>query len=128
MNATPAKNVDTAEVVGHFINGQDVADDNRPLPVTNPATGQRLALFGPGQLLGQVAPLLGIPVISDVRMREDGVVLELGPRALERLLQPESGLSYRFVHAMVRALLGAQDRALRVRAREEQQRRLLARG
>jgi len=39
MNATPAKNVDTAEIVGHFINGADVADDNRPLPVTNPATG-----------------------------------------------------------------------------------------
>jgi malonate-semialdehyde dehydrogenase (acetylating)/methylmalonate-semialdehyde dehydrogenase len=27
-------------VTGHFINGADVADDNRPLPVTNPATGQ----------------------------------------------------------------------------------------
>ena len=40
MNATPAKNVDPATVVGHFINGQDVADDNRPLPVTNPATGE----------------------------------------------------------------------------------------
>ena len=40
MNARPAKNVDPAAVVGHFINGQDVADDNRPLPVTNPATGQ----------------------------------------------------------------------------------------
>jgi malonate-semialdehyde dehydrogenase (acetylating)/methylmalonate-semialdehyde dehydrogenase len=40
MNATPAKNVDAAAIVGHFINGQDVADDNRPLPVTNPATGQ----------------------------------------------------------------------------------------
>ncbi len=40
MNATPAKNVDAAAIVGHFINGKDVADDNRPLPVTNPATGQ----------------------------------------------------------------------------------------
>ena len=40
MNATPAKNVDAAAIVGHFINGRDVADDNRPLPVTNPATGQ----------------------------------------------------------------------------------------
>jgi len=39
MNATPAKNVDTAEIVGHFINGADVADHNRPLAVTNPATG-----------------------------------------------------------------------------------------
>jgi malonate-semialdehyde dehydrogenase (acetylating)/methylmalonate-semialdehyde dehydrogenase len=40
MNATPAKKLDTAAIVGHFINGIDVADDNRPLPVTNPATGQ----------------------------------------------------------------------------------------
>ena len=40
MNATPAENVDAAAIVGHFINGQDVADDNRPLPVTNPATGK----------------------------------------------------------------------------------------
>jgi malonate-semialdehyde dehydrogenase (acetylating)/methylmalonate-semialdehyde dehydrogenase len=39
MNATPAKTIDTAEIVGHFINGADVADDNRPMPVTNPATG-----------------------------------------------------------------------------------------
>ena len=40
MNARPAENVDTANIVGHFIAGRDVADDNRPLPVTNPATGQ----------------------------------------------------------------------------------------
>jgi malonate-semialdehyde dehydrogenase (acetylating)/methylmalonate-semialdehyde dehydrogenase len=40
MNARPAENVDAAKIVGHFINGADVADDNRPLPVTNPATGE----------------------------------------------------------------------------------------
>jgi len=40
MNATPASDIDTANVVGHFINGQDVTDDNRLLPITNPATGQ----------------------------------------------------------------------------------------
>ena len=40
MNATPAKNVAVAEVVGHFINNADVADDNRPAPVSNPATGE----------------------------------------------------------------------------------------
>jgi len=40
VNATPAKNIDTANIVGHFINGVDVADDNRPLAVTNPATGE----------------------------------------------------------------------------------------
>ena len=40
MNARPAQQVDSAEIVGHFINGALVADDNRPLPVTNPATGK----------------------------------------------------------------------------------------
>ena len=40
MIATPAANVDTAGIVGHFIGGKDIADDNRPLPVTNPATGE----------------------------------------------------------------------------------------
>ena len=40
MNATPAKSIDSANVVGHFINGEGVADDNRPTPVTNPATGE----------------------------------------------------------------------------------------
>jgi malonate-semialdehyde dehydrogenase (acetylating)/methylmalonate-semialdehyde dehydrogenase len=29
-----------SSVVGHFINGADVADDNRPQPVYNPATGE----------------------------------------------------------------------------------------
>ncbi len=40
MNARPAESIDTANVVGHFINGADVADANRPAPVTNPATGE----------------------------------------------------------------------------------------
>ena len=40
MSARPAEQVDTANIVGHFINGEVVADNNRPAPVTNPATGQ----------------------------------------------------------------------------------------
>ncbi|MCH8101396.1 MAG: aldehyde dehydrogenase family protein, partial [Proteobacteria bacterium] len=40
MNARPAKQVDAANIVGHFINGEEVHDDNRPTPITNPATGQ----------------------------------------------------------------------------------------
>jgi malonate-semialdehyde dehydrogenase (acetylating)/methylmalonate-semialdehyde dehydrogenase len=39
MSARPAQNIDMAKVVGHFVNGQDVADSNRPEPVMNPATG-----------------------------------------------------------------------------------------
>ena len=40
MNATPAQNIEGASIVGHYINGAVVADDNRPAPVTNPATGE----------------------------------------------------------------------------------------
>jgi malonate-semialdehyde dehydrogenase (acetylating)/methylmalonate-semialdehyde dehydrogenase len=40
MSATPASKIDPAHIVGHFVNGEELADDNRPLPVTNPATGQ----------------------------------------------------------------------------------------
>ena len=40
MNARPAVDATTDQVVGHFINGEFVADSNRPEPVTNPATGQ----------------------------------------------------------------------------------------
>ena len=32
MNARPAENIDTANIVGHFINGQDVADATGPSP------------------------------------------------------------------------------------------------
>ena len=39
MNARPASRVETSEIVGHFINGRTVADDNRPCPVTDPASG-----------------------------------------------------------------------------------------
>jgi malonate-semialdehyde dehydrogenase (acetylating)/methylmalonate-semialdehyde dehydrogenase len=37
--SSPEPVTDAATIVGHFINGRSVADDNRPLPVTNPATG-----------------------------------------------------------------------------------------
>jgi malonate-semialdehyde dehydrogenase (acetylating)/methylmalonate-semialdehyde dehydrogenase len=40
VNARPAEKVAAGKIVGHFINGVDVSDDNRPLPVTNPATGE----------------------------------------------------------------------------------------
>ena len=40
MNARPASKIDAANMLGHFINGKDVADDNRPQAITNPATGK----------------------------------------------------------------------------------------
>jgi malonate-semialdehyde dehydrogenase (acetylating)/methylmalonate-semialdehyde dehydrogenase len=40
MSTEPSKRADVNLILGHFINGADVADDNRPLPVMNPATGE----------------------------------------------------------------------------------------
>ncbi len=40
MSAQPEQTTDPAQIVGHFINGVDVSDENRPLAVTNPATGK----------------------------------------------------------------------------------------
>ena len=40
MNARAAEKPATDGVVGHFINGTEIADSDRPAPITNPATGQ----------------------------------------------------------------------------------------
>jgi len=40
MSARPAAKTSAEQTLGHFIGGEDIADDNRPQPVTNPATGQ----------------------------------------------------------------------------------------
>ncbi len=40
MNATPAQDIETTPTLGHFIDGAEIKDDNRPEPVTNPATGR----------------------------------------------------------------------------------------
>ena len=40
MNASPARERAAGTTIGHFIDGAEVADDNRAQPVTNPATGE----------------------------------------------------------------------------------------
>ena len=58
MNATPANSIDPTGIVGHFVNGAERADDNRPLPVTNPATGQvirQVAMASAGTVAEAVA-------------------------------------------------------------------------
>jgi malonate-semialdehyde dehydrogenase (acetylating)/methylmalonate-semialdehyde dehydrogenase len=40
MNARPAENIAASAVVGHYINGRDVADNARTQAITNPATGE----------------------------------------------------------------------------------------
>lgn len=86
--------------------------------------GERIALLGPGSLLGHLAPLLDAPVLTDCRVREDAVVLLLGPGALERLSTPTERLSYRFLDALCVDLLEALRQKSRSLARSEQLRRL----
>ena len=31
MNATPDKTIEAAEITGHFVNGEDLADNNVPV-------------------------------------------------------------------------------------------------
>lgn len=40
MPAIPAERLETTNTLGHFINGKDFAEENRTLPITNPATGR----------------------------------------------------------------------------------------
>ncbi|HNP35467.1 MAG TPA: CoA-acylating methylmalonate-semialdehyde dehydrogenase [Woeseiaceae bacterium] len=40
MNAIPAEKLNASNTLGHFIAGDDVADSNRSMPVSNPATGK----------------------------------------------------------------------------------------
>lgn len=40
MNANPEEKNEVNSIVGHFINGADVLDSNRPTPVTDPSTGR----------------------------------------------------------------------------------------
>ena len=40
MPATPASKLDLLETIGHYIDGIEVADDGRSLPITNPASGE----------------------------------------------------------------------------------------
>ena len=40
MSAQPEQSTDSARIVGHFINGVDVSDENRSQAITNPATGK----------------------------------------------------------------------------------------
>lgn len=40
MSTNPAEKLAANSIVGHFINGQEIGDDNRPQPVTDPSTGK----------------------------------------------------------------------------------------
>ncbi len=83
----------------------------------------RLALVGPGGIVGQLSMLLEAPHTATYRMREPGTVLQLAPAALERLLHPIDHLSYSFLDALCARLLADITRANQVLARVEGSRR-----
>lgn len=83
----------------------------------SPDTGMRVALFGPGDILGQFSPLLDLPATAHCRVREDAVVLEVGPKALDHLLRPASRASFKFVNGACLASMRGLQRANRVLAR-----------
>lgn len=83
----------------------------------------RIALVGPGGMVGQLSPLLGCPEPATYRMRESGTVLELEETALKQLFHPTGHLSYRFLDALCARLLTDIRRANQVRARAEGTRR-----
>lgn len=85
--------------------------------VLNPKTRRRVALLGPGKLFGQLAPLLGARTIATCRVREDAVLLELGPESLGILLTPRERVSFRFLDALALDLIQGLQRAHRVLAR-----------
>ena len=75
MNARPAENIDAANIVGHFINGENIADDNRPL--------EDSPLRFPGL---DVLPSQGANVY-DILRRDTLVVTKAGVEALEARLK-----------------------------------------
>ena len=91
----------------------------------NPRSGMHVALFGPGDIFGQLSPLLGSPAIADCRVRERAVVLEVGPVACRSLFAPTSRVSFKFLNATCLALSKALARANRVLARTTKQRMIV---
>jgi CRP-like cAMP-binding protein len=83
----------------------------------HPRSGRRVALYAPGQLCGELPPLLGEPSFFSLRTRERTVLLELGPEAFAVLTSPERRVAHRFINALTLDLLDRLERANRVLAR-----------
>jgi len=80
--------------------------------------GQRIGLLGPGCLAGEMAPLTGRPTAAELRMRETGTLLEVGPAAFSALTQPGPRVSYKFTNALATTLMGTLARTNLQRARD----------
>ncbi|MFT7528607.1 MAG: hypothetical protein ACI9LY_003769, partial [Arenicella sp.] len=40
MSVNPRNKIEVNNTIGHFINGEERIDNNRPTPITDPATGK----------------------------------------------------------------------------------------
>lgn len=71
---------------------------------------RRVAIAGPGELVGYLAVLEGAPHGASARAREDACLLELKASRFMELYSGSSGVSVSFLHAIHRSLLRALAR------------------
>lgn len=81
-------------------------------------SGLSIGIIGPGQTVGEMAPLTGRPATADLVMREHGTLLELGPGALSTLTAPENRVAFKFTNAIATALAERLARTNRQVARD----------
>lgn len=71
---------------------------------------RRVALAGPGELVGYLAVLEGVPHTASARVRESAALLELPAGRLRTLYEGSSGTSVRLQHAIHESLLRSLTR------------------
>lgn len=68
---------------------------------------EKLALLGPGRLFAELALFSTAPRSATCATRENTILLEIEPHALERLLTAESDIAYKFCSAAIKQLARA---------------------
>ncbi len=94
-----------------------VADGTVEIAVARGARRHRLAVLGPGKVLGEVSLVDRGPRSATCTALEDAVVLELSAEAFDELAGRGSDLSLRMLEAVVANLVAAQGRLDQARAR-----------
>ena len=79
-------------------------------PKRRGARVHRLAVLGPGRLVGEIALLDGRPRAATVRALEPAVLLELDDHHFSRLVDSGSPLALRLLEALNRSLIAALHR------------------
>ena len=103
-----------SNVIGHFINGAEVADDNRPAPVYNPATGEQSGNVA----MASKATVEEAIAAAEAEVHADQLAVDFVERAAFEVVASASGLTagreWRFRVAHVRRyVLGAENIAAR---------------